>query len=96
MIAFPGCLGDAELLGRVFMARDLVALFTLFFEAGLIRCFLIIGIWGGANRKFKTHRSRFFLYTFLGSVPDAGAMVIDVCGMRARLCIGRHAKSSLP
>jgi len=46
MIAF--LLLETLMLG-VFMALDLV-LFYLFFEAGLIPMFLIIGIWGGANR----------------------------------------------
>ena len=49
----------------VFCALDLV-LFYLFFEAGLIPMFLIIGIWGGANRIYASFK--FFLYTLLGSV----------------------------
>jgi NADH-quinone oxidoreductase subunit M len=48
-----------------FAALDLV-LFYLFFEAGLIPMFLIIGIWGGARRVYATFK--FFLYTLLGSV----------------------------
>jgi NADH-quinone oxidoreductase subunit M len=56
----------------VFMALDLV-LFYLFFEAGLIPMFLIIGIWGGANRIYASFK--FFLYTFLGSVLMLVAMV---------------------
>lgn len=49
----------------VFCALDLV-LFYLFFEAGLIPMFLIIGIWGGARRVYASFK--FFLYTLLGSV----------------------------
>ena len=56
----------------VFCALDLV-LFYLFFEAGLIPMFLIIGIWGGANRVYASFK--FFLYTFLGSVLMLVAMV---------------------
>jgi hypothetical protein len=49
----------------VFVALDLV-LFYLFFEAGLIPMFLIIGIWGGKRRVYAAYK--FFLYTLLGSV----------------------------
>ncbi len=49
----------------VFVALDLV-LFYLFFEAGLIPMFLIIGIWGGKRRIYASFK--FFLYTLLGSV----------------------------
>ena len=49
----------------VFCALDLI-LFYLFFEAGLIPMFLIIGIWGGTNRIYASFK--FFLYTLLGSV----------------------------
>jgi NADH-quinone oxidoreductase subunit M len=56
----------------VFVALDLV-LFYLFFEAGLIPMFLIIGIWGGKERIYASFK--FFLYTFLGSVLMLVAMV---------------------
>ena len=49
----------------VFCSLDLV-IFYLFFEAGLIPMFLIIGIWGGARRVYSAFK--FFLYTLLGSV----------------------------
>ncbi|MEQ8745241.1 NADH-quinone oxidoreductase subunit M [Pyruvatibacter sp.] len=49
----------------VFCALDLV-LFYLFFEAALIPMFLIIGVWGGAQRVYASFK--FFLYTLLGSV----------------------------
>jgi NADH-quinone oxidoreductase subunit M len=69
MIAF--LLLETLMLG-VFMALDLI-LFYLFFEAGLIPMFLIIGIWGGANRIYASFK--FFLYTLLGSVLMLVAMV---------------------
>jgi len=49
----------------VFCALDLV-LFYLFFEAGLIPMFLIIGVWGGKRRIYATFK--FFLFTLVGSV----------------------------
>ena len=49
----------------VFCSLDLV-IFCLFFEAGLIPMFLIIGIWGGERRVYSAFK--FFLYTLLGSV----------------------------
>ncbi|MGL4324411.1 MAG: NADH-quinone oxidoreductase subunit M [Beijerinckiaceae bacterium] len=49
----------------VFSALDLIA-FYVFFEAGLIPMFLIIGIWGGKRRIYASFK--FFLYTLLGSV----------------------------
>ena len=49
----------------VFCAQDLL-IFYLFFEAGLIPMFLIIGIWGGARRVYASFK--FFLYTLFGSV----------------------------
>ena len=49
----------------VFCSLDLV-IFYLFFEAGLIPMFLIIGIWGGTRRVYSAFK--FFLYTLLGSV----------------------------
>jgi NADH-quinone oxidoreductase subunit M len=56
----------------VFVALDLV-LFYLFFEAGLIPMFLIIGIWGGKERIYASFK--FFLYTFLGSILMLVAMI---------------------
>ncbi|MBJ6373274.1 NADH-quinone oxidoreductase subunit M [Sedimentitalea arenosa] len=69
MVAF--LILETLMLG-VFMALDLV-LFYLFFEAGLIPMFLIIGIWGGKDRIYASFK--FFLYTFLGSVLMLVAMV---------------------
>ncbi|WRH64680.1 MAG: NADH-quinone oxidoreductase subunit M [Fuscovulum sp.] len=69
MIAF--LMLETLMLG-VFCALDLV-LFYLFFEAGLIPMFLIIGIWGGKERIYAAFK--FFLYTFLGSVLMLVAMI---------------------
>ncbi len=49
----------------VFAALDAM-LFYVFWEAMLIPMFIVIGIWGGANRVYAT--IKFFLYTFFGSV----------------------------
>ena len=53
------------LLMGTFSAFDSI-LFYIFFESLLIPLFLIIGIWGGTNRKYAT--IKFFLYTLFGSV----------------------------
>jgi len=50
----------------VFAALDLF-LFYIFFEAGLIPMFIIIGVWGGQNRIYAAFK--FFLYTL---VPASG------------------------
>ena len=47
----------------VFVARDLL-LFYVFFELTLIPMFFIIGIWGGAERRYAA--LKFFLFTFAG------------------------------
>ncbi len=62
MIAF---LALETMMVGVFTALDLV-LFYIFFEAGLIPMFLIIGVWGGKRRIYASFK--FFLYTLLGSV----------------------------
>ena len=63
----------------VFVSLDLF-LFYVFFEAGLIPMFLIIGIWGGKDRVFASFK--FFLYTLLGSILMLIAMIVmwDVSG----------------
>ena len=53
------------LMVGVFCALDIV-LFYVFFEAGLIPMFIIIGVWGGKRRVYASFK--FFLYTLLGSV----------------------------
>ena len=51
------------LMNGIFSALDGV-LFYVFFEASLIPLYLIIGIWGGANRVYAA--IKFFLYTLFG------------------------------
>ncbi len=58
-----------------FAAQDMF-LFYLFFEAGLIPMYLIIGIWGGVNRIYASYK--FFLYTLLGSLLMLVAMLYMV------------------
>ena len=41
-------------------------LFYVFFEATLIPMYIIIGVWGGANRVYASFK--FFLYTLMGSL----------------------------
>src|SRR4029453_14591156 len=60
------------LMVGVFVAQD-IFLFYVFFEGGLIPIFLIIGIWGGAQRIYASYK--FFLYTLLGSVLMLIAML---------------------
>ena len=55
-----------------FCALDLI-LFYIFFEAGLIPMFIIIGVWGGVNRVYASFK--FFLYTLLGSLFMLAAVV---------------------
>ncbi|KQV43278.1 MULTISPECIES: NADH-quinone oxidoreductase subunit M [unclassified Rhizobium] len=62
MIAF--LLLEVFMVG-VFVSLDIV-LFYVFFEAGLIPMFIIIGVWGGKDRVYASYK--FFLYTLLGSV----------------------------
>ena len=56
----------------VFCSLDLVV-FYLFFEAGLIPMFLIIGVWGGPRRVYSAFK--FFLFTLLGSVLMLTAII---------------------
>jgi NADH-quinone oxidoreductase subunit M len=56
----------------VFAALDAV-LFYVFWEAMLIPMFLIIGVWGGANRVYAA--VKFFLYTLLGSLLMLVALI---------------------
>ena len=61
-----------SLMVGVFCAQDLL-LFYIFFEGGLIPMYLIIGVWGGAERIKASYK--FFLYTFFGSVLMLIAMI---------------------
>ena len=62
---------EALILGS-FSAQDLF-LFYVFFEGGLIPMYLIIGVWGGAERIKASYK--FFLYTLFGSVLMLIAML---------------------
>jgi NADH-quinone oxidoreductase subunit M len=64
---------QAALYGT-FTAQNFV-LWFLFYEMSLIPAFLLIKIWGGENRDHAA--TKFFLYTFLGSV----AMLIAFLGI---------------
>ena len=55
---------EASVIG-VFAATDLL-LFYVFFEFTLVPMYLIIGIWGGAERRYAA--VKFFLYTLLGGL----------------------------
>ena len=60
------------LMVGVFAAADGL-LFYVFFEATLIPMYVIIGIWGGANRIYAA--LKFFLYTLAGSLLMLVALV---------------------
>src|SRR5690606_16282657 len=60
------------LMVGVFAALDGL-LFYVFFEATLIPMYIIIGVWGGANRVYAAFK--FFLYTLLGSLLTLVAFV---------------------
>jgi NADH-quinone oxidoreductase subunit M len=64
---------EAACIG-VFVAWDLVA-FYVFWEVMLIPMFLIIGVWGYAERIYAA--TKFFIYTFFGSL----FLLIGVIGM---------------
>ena len=57
-----------------FTAQNFV-LWFLFYEMSLIPAFMLIKIWGGENRDYAA--TKFFLYTFLGSV----AMLLSFLGI---------------
>jgi len=60
------------LMVGVFSALDGL-LFYVFFEATLIPMYVIIGVWGGANRIYAAFK--FFLYTLLGSLLTLVALI---------------------
>src|SRR5438876_6235994 len=55
---------EAAMIG-VFVATDLVV-FYVFFELTLLPMYLVIGVWGGANRIYAA--IKFFLFTIAGSL----------------------------
>jgi NADH-quinone oxidoreductase subunit M len=60
------------MMNGVFSALD-AALFYVFFEGTLIPMFIIIGVWGGANRVYAA--LKFFLYTLMGSLLTLVALI---------------------
>ena len=64
---------ETTVLG-VFLATDLLA-FYVFFEASLVPMYMIIGIWGGKNRRYAA--VKFFLYTLLGGL----LMLVAILGV---------------
>ncbi|MEX0727053.1 MAG: NADH-quinone oxidoreductase subunit M [Planctomycetaceae bacterium] len=63
---------ETGLLGA-FCAFDLV-LFYVFFEFTLIPLFFLVGIWGGAQRRYAA--TRFFIYTLAGSLVTLLGLVM--------------------
>ena len=63
---------ETGMLG-VFCALDFI-LFYIFWEAMLIPMYLIIGVWGGANRHYAA--IKFFLYTLVGSFLLLVAIIV--------------------
>src|SRR5881628_2604527 len=55
---------EAAMIG-VFMATDILV-FYVFFELTLLPMYLVIGVWGGANRIYAA--IKFFLFTIAGSL----------------------------
>src|SRR2546428_4123728 len=55
---------EAAMIG-VFMATDILV-FYVFFELTLLPMYLVIGVWGGANRIYAA--IKFFLFTISGSL----------------------------
>ncbi len=64
----------------VFLALDLF-LFYIFWEIVLVPMYLIIGIWGGANRIYAT--LKFVLYTLVGSLLMLVAILATAFAYRA-------------
>ncbi len=56
----------------VFCSRDLL-LFYIFFDLSLVPLFLLIGIWGGPDRRYAAYK--FFIYTMTGSVLLLGGIL---------------------
>jgi NADH-quinone oxidoreductase subunit M len=68
-------IAEVGMLG-VFASEDLI-LFYIFFEITLIPMYLLVGIWGDANRRQAA--IKFFVYTFLGStVMLAGFLAFGI------------------
>jgi len=53
-------------INGVFLSLDLFQ-FLVFWEVGLVPMYFIIAVWGGPNKRYAA--IKFFLYTFLASLP---------------------------
>ena len=71
---------ETGLLG-VFCAFDLI-LFYVFFEFTLIPLFFLIGIWGGAERRYAARK--FFIYTLAGSLLSLVGLVALVLALHSQ------------
>jgi NADH-quinone oxidoreductase subunit M len=58
-------------INGVFLSLDLF-LFIIFWEVGLVPMYFLIAVWGGPRRSYAA--IKFFLYTFLASLPLLVAM----------------------
>ena len=79
---------ETAMLGT-FAALDLV-LFYVFWELMLVPMYLLIGIWGGANRLYAT--VKFFVYTFVGQRADAGRDPVRLLPRRRDVRLRRRAR----
>ena len=91
---FAALMGLESALIGVFLALDLV-LFYVFFEAMLVPMYALIGVWGGAQRRYAA--VKFFLYTLVGGLlmlvgvlylyAAAGAGTFDYALIREALAL---------
>ena len=72
----------------VFLALDMF-LFYVFFELVLVPMYLIIGIWGGANRVYAT--LKFVIYTLVGSLLMLVAILATAFSYQAATGSWNHA-----
>ncbi|MGQ0796291.1 MAG: complex I subunit 4 family protein, partial [Methanobacteriota archaeon] len=59
-------------INGVFLSLDLF-LFLVFWEVGLVPMYFLIAVWGGPRKKYAA--IKFFMYTFLASLPRLVAVV---------------------
>lgn len=81
------------IVNGVFASLDAI-LFYVFWEASLIPMFLIIGIWGGANRVYAA--IKFFLYTLLGSLLMLIAFIYLYQASEGSFAIEDYHKLGIP
>src|SRR2546427_4618177 len=63
---FPMFLFMETTINGVFLSLDLFQ-FLIFWEVGLVPMYFLIAVWGGPRRRYAA--IKFFLYTFLASLP---------------------------